>query len=80
MLKQLAPSAIRPPSPKKRAWMPRTTEMPMTAAQGPRVMARRVPPTACPVVPPGRGILNIISTKEKAAKSASAGTVRPVRA
>ncbi len=37
-------------------------------------MAIRVPPTACAVVPPGTGTLNIITTKEKAAKTESSGT------
>ena len=67
MLKQLAPKERMPPSPKSRAWMRRATEIEMQAAQGPRRTAMRVPPTACPVVPPGRGTLNIMMRKEKAA-------------
>jgi hypothetical protein len=32
-------------------------------------MAARATPVACPVVPPGSGTLNIITTNENAAKS-----------
>ena len=39
----------------------------MQAASGPSRIAMSVPPTACPVVPPGSGTLNIIATNEKAA-------------
>src|SRR5581483_7925736 len=46
------------------------------AAQGPNTTAAIVAPTACPVVPPGSGTLNIITTKENAANSAMSGTVR----
>src|ERR1035437_1152537 len=79
MLKTFAPKVIKPPSPKNKACIPSTTEIPNIAAQGPNTTARSVPPTACPVVPPGKGTLNIIKTKAKAAKSASTGTVRWVR-
>jgi hypothetical protein len=51
-------------------------EMAITAISGPRTMAARAAPTACPVVPPGRGILNIMITKEKAAIKAIKGTLR----
>ena len=33
-------------------------------------------PTACPVVPPGRGTLNIMMTKQNALVTASSGTSR----
>ena len=79
ILKQLAPKVIRPPSPKNRAWIPSTTEIPSIAAQGPKTIARSVAPTACPVVPPGKGMLNIIKTKEKAENTANTGTVRVAR-
>jgi hypothetical protein len=39
-------------------------------------MAVRTPPVACPVLPPGRGILNIITRKENAAEIASRGARR----
>jgi hypothetical protein len=65
MLKQFAPKERMPPSPKSRAWMRRAMVIEIQAAWGPRRAARRVPPTACPVVPPGRGTLNIIRRKEK---------------
>ena len=76
MLKQLAPIAVMPPSPKKIAWMAKAMEMARMDAQGPRTMAAMATPTACPVVPPGRGRLNIIMMKEKAAKTESKGTMR----
>jgi hypothetical protein len=36
MLKQFAPIAVIPPSPKNSAWMMRETDVEITAAQGPR--------------------------------------------
>jgi len=42
-------------------------------------MAIRTPPTAWPVVAPGRGMLNIITTKVNAAEMARRGTRRAVR-
>src|SRR4029079_2524802 len=77
MLKQLMPMQVIPPSPKKSAWMIKATETEITAAQGPRTIAHRVPPTAWAVVPPGIGMLNIMIVKEKAAKIASSGTICP---
>ncbi len=73
MLKQLAPMAVMPPSPKSPAWMTSAMETAITAAQGPRMIAIRVPPTAWPVEPPTTGTLNIMMTKEKAAPRASSG-------
>ena len=46
MLKQLAPKARMPPSPKKIAWIKRAIETPIVAAQGPKITAINVPPTA----------------------------------
>ena len=37
-------------------------------------------PTACPVVPPGKGRLNIITTNENAANTPNRGTVCPLKA
>ena len=68
ILKQFAPNARIPPSPKRRACISRAIETAMHPAAGlPVSMAIRVPPTACPVVPPGSGTLNIIPRNEKAA-------------
>ena len=43
------------------------------AALGPNNSAINVPPTACPVVPPTSGTLNIIPKKEKAAPTPRSG-------
>jgi hypothetical protein len=67
MLKQFAPIAVIPPSPKRIAWIISATVMAIMAAHGPSRMAASAPPTACPVEPPGIGTLNIITTKLKAA-------------
>ena len=45
----------------------------MQAASGPNKIAINVPPTACPVVPPGSGTLNIMLRKEKDAPTPSSG-------
>src|SRR3954453_16772151 len=74
MLKQLAPYADMPPSPKKIACTNNATEMASIDIQGPRTIAEIPIPTACPVVPPGSGKLNIISTNENAEKTARSGT------
>jgi hypothetical protein len=76
MLMQFAPMAVMPPSPKRRAWMTRAMVMEKSAPKGPIAMAIRTPPTACPVVPPGRGTLNIITRKLKAAEIARRGARR----
>src|ERR1700750_2585748 len=44
--------------------------------QGPRTIVAIPIPTACPVVPPGNGRLNIITTNENAEKTESNGIVR----
>jgi hypothetical protein len=44
-----------------------TTDTATTAAHGPKSMAMIPPPTAWPVVPPGMGMLNIMTRKENAA-------------
>src|SRR5215470_4290876 len=75
-LKQFAPSASTPPSPKKRACINNATEIASIAAHGPSAIAASPIPTACPVVPPGSGRLNIISTNENAATSDSSGINR----
>ena len=63
MLKQLAPMAVIPPSPKKMAWMASAMEMARIDPQGPSTTVAIPIPAACPVVPPGSGRLNIITTK-----------------
>ena len=73
MLKQLAPMARIPPSPKNTAWMMSAMETASTADHGPNNMAMRVPHTAWPVVPPGRGMLNIIERKQNAAATPKSG-------
>ncbi len=50
--------------------------MAIVAPHGPRTIAAMAMPTACPVVPPGSGRLNIMITKENAAKSDTSGTKR----
>src|SRR6476660_6355790 len=77
MLKQLAPMAVTPPSPKNSAWITSATDVVITAAHGPSTIATRVPPTPCAVVPPGTGTLNILMAHSQAATIASSGTVRP---
>ena len=79
MLKQFAPMAVMPPSPKSSAWTTRATVIAMHAAQGPRSIATKTPPTACPVEPPGIGTLNIIITKLNAAPIANKGTCFALR-
>ncbi len=76
MLKQLAPSAVMPPSPKRPAWMTSAIDTAITAAHGPKMMAMSTAPTAWPVEPPITGTLNIMSTKEKADPRAKSGTCR----
>ena len=76
MLKQLAPIAVIPPSPKNRAWMMSAIDTARPPISGPSRMAARVAPTAWPVVPPGSGTLNIMMMNEKAAMRAIIGTLR----
>ena len=45
-------------------------------AHGPSTMVAIPTPTAWPVVPPGSGRLNIMTTNENAAKTDSSGTIR----
>ena len=73
MLKQLAPMARIPPSPKKTAWMMSATLTARHAVQGPKSIAMRVPQTAWPVVPPGSGMLNIMERKQNAAAIPTSG-------
>ena len=44
-------------------------------AHGPKTMVAIPTPTACPVVPPGRGRLNIMMMNENAAKTERRGTI-----
>jgi hypothetical protein len=76
ILKQFAPMAVIPPSPKKIAWIDNATEMANMEAQGPSTMLATPIPTAWPVVPPGSGRLNIMMTKENAANTDSRGIIR----
>ena len=74
ILKQFAPNARIPPSPKSNACISNAIVTAIHPADGlPVRIAISVPPTACPVVPPGSGILNIIPRKEKAAPIPSNG-------
>jgi hypothetical protein len=68
--------AVIPPSPKKTAWITNATEMATIDAHGPSTMLATPMPTACPVVPPGSGRLNIMMTKENAAKTERSGIIR----
>ncbi len=54
-------------------------ETAIIAAQGPMSTAMSVAPTAWPVVPPGRGTLNIMMAKEKAEKMERTGIIRWLR-
>ena len=47
---------------------------PTVAAQGPKMIAKIVAPTACAEVPSGMGTLYIIIVKDKAAPIANSGT------
>src|SRR6202142_4444534 len=76
MLKQLAPRVLMPPSPKNSAWMASAIGTARVAPDGPSTMAAMVTPSAWPVVPPGSGKLNIITTNAKAAKTEMSGTTR----
>ena len=51
-------------------------EMASTAPDGPSTIAEMVTPNAWPVVPPGSGRLNIMTTNENAAKTEMSGTTR----
>ena len=75
MLKQFAPIAVIPPSPKNTAWIINAIEIPRIEAHGPNTMLAIPTPTACPVVPPGSGRLNIMMMKENAANTESSGTI-----
>ena len=59
--------------PQKSAWISKATEIEIIEIQGPSTMAPIPMPTACPVVPPGSGILNIMMTNEKALKKERRG-------
>ena len=80
MLNAFAPRARMPPSPKKSACTASASVTAMSAAQGPTRIAMRTPPAACPVVPPGSGILNIMTRNENAERSESSATRRSAEA
>ena len=63
-----------PPSPKKSACTKSAVLTARHAPHGPKSSASSTPPTACPVVPPGSGRLNIIARKENAAPMPSSGS------
>src|SRR5271169_4170533 len=56
--------------------MARAMEMARIAPDGPSTMAAMVTPTAWPVVPPGSGRLNIMTTNANAANTEMSGTTR----
>jgi len=76
MLKQFAPMAVTPPSPKNSACTTSATDTASIAAQGPITTVARPIPVAWPVVPPGSGRLNIMMTNESAANRDTNGTWR----
>src|SRR5512133_1348346 len=78
MLKQFAPSVVIPPSPKNNAWSASAIDSDSIPPQGPSTMPATAIPTACAVVPPGRGRLNIITTNENAANTEIRGMVRVI--
>ena len=67
---------VIPPSPKNNAWIRSAIDSDSIEAQGPSTTVAAPTPTACPVVPPGRGTLNIMMTKQNALATASSGTSR----
>ena len=56
--------------------MTRAMEIARIDAHGPSTMAAMPTPTACPVVPPGKGRLNIMMMNENAANTERSGTIR----
>src|SRR3990172_11584519 len=73
MLNTLAPNAIKPPSAKKTACIKRTIVMLSIPAHGPKRIAKKVPPTKCPLVPRIIGKFIICAAKTKALEIASKG-------
>ena len=73
MLNTLAPNAIKPPSAKKTACINSTIVMLSIPAHGPKRIARKVPPTKCPLVPKIIGKLIICAAKTNALEIASKG-------
>ncbi len=69
ILKILAPKAKIPPSPNRNACKISATVTAILAAYGPIKIASSVPPTACALVPPGTGTLNIIIRNDNEAAS-----------
>ena len=73
ILKILAPKAKIPPSPNRNACKISATVTAILAAYGPIKIASSVPPTACALVPPGTGTLNIIIRNDNEAAIPSIG-------
>ena len=61
----LSPSAVRPPSAKKRACVPSTMARMTTAAQGPTRTAASTPPSRWPLIPGITGKLNICGSEQE---------------
>ena len=76
MLKQFAPKVVIPPSPKNTAWISSAMDNESMEAHGPSARVAAPTPSACPVVPPGSGTLNIMMTKQNALETATRGTNR----
>jgi hypothetical protein len=76
MLKQFAPNVVIPPSPKNTAWISNAIDTETIDAHGPSTTVTAPTPTACPVVPPGRGRLNIMMTKQNVLATANRGIRR----
>ena len=71
----LAPSASIPPSPKRKACNIKATETDIDVAYGPIRIANKTEPTACAVVPPGTGTLNIIIKNDNEDATPSIGAI-----
>ena len=67
MFTKLAPSAVRPPSPKSRHCTISTAPMTTAPAQGPSMIAASVPPIRWPETPSPTGKLIICAAKTNAA-------------
>src|SRR5660398_277973 len=78
-LRILAPRAVIPPSAMARACTTRTTDMTITAAQGPSSTAANIAPRRWPLVPAATGKLSICAAKTKAPVTPRRGTVRSPR-
>src|SRR5512143_3408609 len=81
MSAKLAPSAVTPPSWKRRACTPSTAAIASSARHGPSSTAARVAPTRWPLVPGATGTLTSCAAKRNAATEPRIpdGTVSPSR-